>query len=272
MTVVAEQEIRTSKGAKCVVRSSGPEGGTPLVWFHGATGWLDDPRFLDALGEAGFNVAAPELPGFGVSTGEDLLEDMLDFTLHGWDVVDALGLDRPIIGGHSMGGMMAAEMAAICPRRPAGLVLAAPNGLWDDALQIPDIFSLLPYQFSELLFADTRVGDAMLTGGVDFHDREALTEFFIGNSRRLGTAGKILFPLPERQLAKRLYRVTAPTLLAWGELDRYLLPEYAGRWEEGLTRAKSVSRAILSDVGHMTPHEAPTQLAAAVNSWSRVVH
>jgi pimeloyl-ACP methyl ester carboxylesterase len=269
MTLGIEREIRTAKGARCVVRSSGPEDGIPLVWFHGATGWLDDPRFLDALGEAGFKVAAPEMPGFGASSGEDLLEDMLDFTLHGWDVVEALGLDRPIIGGHSMGGMIAAEMAAICPQKPVGLVLAAPNGLWDDELPIPDIFTLLPHQFSELLFADTTAGAALLTGGVDFHDMEALTEFFIGNSRRLGTAGKILFPLPERQLAKRLYRVTAPTLLVWGELDRYLLPEYADRWEAGLTATKSLTRVILSDVGHMTPHEAPAQLAAAVNTWSR---
>ena len=53
-------------------------------------------------------VFAPELPGYGESTGEELLEDMLDFTLHGWDVVDALGIDRPgarrpLDGGHDRG-------------------------------------------------------------------------------------------------------------------------------------------------------------------------
>jgi pimeloyl-ACP methyl ester carboxylesterase len=41
---------------------------------------------------------------------------MLDITVHTFDVIDALGLDRPILVGHSMGGMIAAEMAAIAPR------------------------------------------------------------------------------------------------------------------------------------------------------------
>ena len=41
------------------------------------------------------------------------IRDMLDFTLHTWDVVGALGLKDPILVGHSMGGMIAAEMAAI---------------------------------------------------------------------------------------------------------------------------------------------------------------
>jgi pimeloyl-ACP methyl ester carboxylesterase len=263
----SDQEVRTPRGATCVLRTSGPPDGTPVVWLHGATGWLDDSRFIDALGDAGFRVLAPELPGFGASRGEELLEDMLDFTLHGWDVVDALGLDRPIVAGHSMGGMMAAEMAAICPDRIAGLVLAAPNGLWDDALPVPDLFSLLPFQFADLLFADAQAGAGLLTGGVDFDDKEGLAEFFIGNARRLGTAGKILFPLPERQLAKRLYRVTAPTLLVWGESDRYVVPAYAEHWAAALHRAASVSRVTLGDVGHMTPHEAPDQLAAAIASW-----
>ena len=36
---------------------------------------------------------------------------MLDFTLHGWDVVVALGLSRPHLVGHSMGGMIVQMMA-----------------------------------------------------------------------------------------------------------------------------------------------------------------
>jgi pimeloyl-ACP methyl ester carboxylesterase len=105
--------VRTARGATCAVRAAGPPDGPALVWLHGATGLLDDDRCFDALGRAGYRVLAPELPGYGSSTGEELLEDMLDFTLHGWDVVDALELDHPILAGHSMGGMIVAEMAAL---------------------------------------------------------------------------------------------------------------------------------------------------------------
>ena len=56
----------------------------------------------------------------------------------------------------------------------------------------------------------------MLTAGLDFSDADALKLFLVGNARRLGTAGKILFPIPNRRLSKRLYRVTTPTVLVWG--------------------------------------------------------
>jgi pimeloyl-ACP methyl ester carboxylesterase len=61
-----------------------------------------------------FHVYAPEWPGYGADAGEEKLDDMLDFALHGWDVIDALGLERrPSLIGHSMGGMIAAEMACV---------------------------------------------------------------------------------------------------------------------------------------------------------------
>jgi pimeloyl-ACP methyl ester carboxylesterase len=266
-TAATDTLIATARGTAFRLRTAGPADGPPLVWLHGAVGLLADDRCFEALGQAGYRVLAPELPGYGISTGEELLEDMLDFTLHGWDVVDALGVDRPILAGHSMGGMIAAEMAALCPQRTAALVLMAPNGLWDDANPVPDLFSLLPYEFPQVLFADADAGAALMTGGVDFTDPAALTEFLIGNSRRLGTAGKLLFPLPERRLAKRLYRVTAPTLLVWGDADRYQVPAYAPAWAAALTGAASVTVETLAGVGHMTPYEAPADRAATVAGW-----
>ena len=139
--------IETKRGARCRVLESG--SGHPLVFFHSAGGLLAENPFLDELAGR-YHVFAPELPGYGESTGEDLLEDMLDFTLHGWDVVDILGLRRPHLVGHSMGGMIAAEMAAIAPHDAGKLVLVSAAGLWMDEHPIPDLFSLLPHQFAEL--------------------------------------------------------------------------------------------------------------------------
>ena len=82
---------------------------------------------------------------------------MLDFTLHTLDVVEALGLKNPILVGHSMGGMIAAEMAAIAPTSRQ-LCLLAPAGLWLDDHPIVDMFSTLPFEMPELLFHDARGG------------------------------------------------------------------------------------------------------------------
>src|SRR5271156_1084286 len=113
--------------------------GPPLVFLHGAGGLAEDSPFLPALADR-WRVFAPLLPGYGDSEGAESLRDMLTVTLHSFDVLDALALDRPILVGHSMGGMIAAEMAAIAPRQVERLGLIAPAGLWLDEAPVPDLF------------------------------------------------------------------------------------------------------------------------------------
>jgi len=253
--------IVTRKGIQSELREAGD--GAPLVYLHGAGGLLAQEPLLDRLAER-YHVYAPIWPGYGEEATEDLIEDMLDFTLHGWDVVDALGLQRPHLIGHSMGGMIAAEMAVLNPRGVDRLVLIDAAGLWLDEHPIPDIFSMLPFKLGGLLFHDPKQGEAILTGGVDFSDSQALTDFMVGNARRLGTAGKILFPIPNRRLSKRLYRLTNPTLVVWGEDDRLIDPVYADRWLELVPQA---TKALIPEAGHMAPYEQPDGVAAAIVSF-----
>jgi pimeloyl-ACP methyl ester carboxylesterase len=253
--------IDTARGTRCRVFETGR--GAPLVFLHGAGGLGTDFTPLEHLGQH-FHVFAPEFPGFGESTGEELLDDMLDFALHGWDVVDALGLEGPSLIGHSMGGMTAAEMACIAPNDVDRLVLTSAAGLWLDQHPIPDLFAMLPFELPPLLFHDPEIGAAALTGGTDFSDMDALQDFFIGNARRLGTAGKILFPVPNRRVAKRLYRLKADTLVVWGESDRFIPRVYADRWIELLPKAELV---VIPEAGHMVPYEQPARFTDAVVSF-----
>lgn len=253
--------IETARGASCRVLSGGK--GEAVVFLHGVGGLRDDEPMLEQLAQH-YRVLAPELPGFGESTGEELLEDMLDFTLHGWDVVDALGIDHPHLVAHSMGGMIAAEMASVAPERPHKLALLAPAGIWIDEHPIPDLFATLPHDLPALLFSDPEAGAAALTGGVDFHDDKALVEFFVGNARRLGTAGKLLFPIPNRRLSKRLYRLRAETLLLWGDDDRLIPPLYADRWVELIPHA---AMATIAEAGHLAPDEQPAAVAEAITRF-----
>ena len=255
--------VDTARGAHCRILTGGPDGGEPVVFLHGAGGLQEREEVLERLAER-FRVHAPELPGYGESTGEALLDDMLDFTLHGWDVCDALGLDRPLLVGHSMGGMMAAEMACLCPERPAKLVLLAPAGLWLDEHPVPDLFATLPHHLPELMFHDPAAGAALLTGGVDFSDMDALVEFFIGNAKRLGMAGKILFPIPNRRLSKRLYRLRTETLLVWGESDRMFPAPYWERWQELVPHAETTT---VAEAGHLLHLEQPDAVASALEKF-----
>ena len=252
------QTIETRKGARCRVLEAG--SGMPVVFLHGAGGLLADNPFLDGLA-ARYHVFAPELPGYGESTGEELLEDMLDFTLHGWDVVGALGLTRPHLVGHSMGGMIAAEMAAIAPHDLGRLVLAGAAGVWLEERPIPDIFAMLPHELADVLFVDPARGAALLTGGADLSDMEALKDFYIVTQRRLAMAGKILFPIPNRRLSKRLYRLAAETLVLWGAADRLIPPEYAAQWKALIPNARVQT---IEGAGHMLPWERPDAFVDAV--------
>jgi pimeloyl-ACP methyl ester carboxylesterase len=253
--------VTTRRGCKVRVLEAG--SGKPLVFLHGAGGLFPENPFLDALARK-YHVFAPELPGYGDSTGEDLLEDMLDFTLHGWDVVTTLGLERPHLVGHSMGGMIAAEMAAVAPNDVAKLVLVAPAGLWIPEQPIPDLYTLLPHEYPRYLFHDPAAGLALLTGGLDFTNMEALAEFYIANSRRMAMAGKILFPIPNRRLSKRIYRVTAETLLVWGASDTLIVPAYAEHWQQSIRGARLVQ---ISEAGHMVPYEQPEVFVSAVSGF-----
>jgi pimeloyl-ACP methyl ester carboxylesterase len=255
---MSERSIETRRGIKCRVREAGR--GEPLLFLHGAGGLLPQEPLLDALAER-FHVFAPVWPGFGSEGGEEALEDMLDFALHGWDVAEALGLERPLVVGHSMGGMIAAEMAALNNSGVEKLALLAPAGVWLDAHPIPDMFAMTPFELPGYLFADPKAGEKLLTAGLDLSNNEALKAFMVGNARRLGTAGKILFPIPNRRFSKRAYRVSARTLICWGNQDRLIPPVYAEAWQRLIAGAQIVR---VEGAGHMLTLEQPRAVADAV--------
>lgn len=234
--------------------------GTPLVFLHGAGGLMPDDRFFQALA-AQFHVHAPLLPGYGGSEGEDELKDMLDTTLHTGDVIDALGLTGAALVGHSMGGMIAAELAALAPNDVSRLALIAPAGLWLDDHPVEDLFAKLPFELPELLFHDVALGESLLTAGLDLEDPAFLSEFLIGNARRLGMAGKLLFPIPDRGLSRRLHRIKARTLILWGASDRLISPVYGDAFAAAIPNSEL---EIVAEAGHLVTLEKPGRVVDAI--------
>jgi pimeloyl-ACP methyl ester carboxylesterase len=258
-----ERIVETRKGIRVPVREAG--SGPDLIYLHGIAGLLAPEPLLDQLAER-FHVHAPLWPGYSEEEGEDRLEDMLDFTLHGFDVIEALELDRPHLVGHSFGGMIAAEMASLNSAAIDRLVLLAPYGLWQDDAPIADVFAATPFHLPKMLFGDAEQGQKTLTAGLDFSHDEALTNFMVSNARRLGTAGKILFPIPNRRVSKRLYRVAAATLIVWGSADRLIPPAYAGHWQALLPHAQCEE---IAGAAHMLQAEQPAAVAEAIAKFLR---
>lgn len=254
-------ELKTVKTPHVPVRYYEAGAGQPLVFLHGAGGLNLDMVFLDELAKR-FHVYAPLVPGYGDSEECAELRDMLDFTLHTWDVVSALGLQDPILAGFSMGGMIASEMAAIAPNDVSRLVLIASAGLWLDQFPVPDFFAMLPYELPAILFHDVEAGAKAMTAGTNPEDPEFLQGFLVQNARQLGTASRILFPIPERGLGARLYRIKARTHIIWGDCDKLLAPEYAWEFQRRIPHSQLT---MIPNAAHLVPFEKPAEVIEAIS-------
>ena len=66
--------------------------------------------------------------------------------------------------------------------------------------------------------------------------------------RCLASAGKFLWPIPDKGLKKRLHRVKMPTLVVWGASDGLIPTAYAGAFQAAIPSSRV---AILNGAGHL---------------------
>lgn len=233
--------------------------GSPLLYLHGAFGYLGWPEFLDRLAER-FTVYAPLHPGFGESGDADEFDDLLDLTLFHLDLLDELGLARPHLVGHFFGAMMAAELAAIAGHRVDRLVLAAPMGIWLEDHPGIDYFATAPDKLRSILLADPESGPAK-TWLPDPEDDEQRHLQRIERTRSLATIAKFMWPIPDKGLAKRLRRIDRETLVLTAEQDQLVAPAYG---EAFAGQIKTSHVAELAGAGHLFQLERPEEFAKLV--------
>jgi len=252
------EEIVEVRGGLLKIRMLSAGEGDPVLYLHGAGGLFWDP-LMDALA-ANHHVVAPEHPGAGVSQGLEHVEDLWDLVLYYNELLDQLGFERVTVVGHSFGGMVAAEIAATNPERVERLVLVSPLGLWRDDHPVPD-FSGVPYHaLPGLLLADPEGPLAALLPRPDPNDPEALLQ----GAMTVAAILQFIWPLPDKGLSKRLYRVKAPTLVVWGKQDRLVDPSYGDSFTAAITGARL---ELIDGAGHLPQIEQPALLASAVTGF-----
>ena len=74
----------------------------------------------------------------------------------------------------------------------------------------------------------------------------------------------VVWPIPDKGLKKRLHRVTAPTLILWGEQDGLVPPVYASEFENAITDARV---ELIAGAGHLPQMEQFEQTASAVRGF-----
>jgi pimeloyl-ACP methyl ester carboxylesterase len=131
-TGVSVRMIDLPTGVRVRVAERGPDRGMPVVMLHGWGASLYTFRHaFESLPARGIRVIAPDLRGFGLSTrpAQTSAYSMDSYIADLESLIEALELDRPALGGHSMGGGIALRYALRWPQRVRALALFAPTGL-----------------------------------------------------------------------------------------------------------------------------------------------
>ncbi len=237
--------------------------GPAFVYLHSTLGesvrWLP---FHDAWAKR-FAVYAPLHPGFGTSGGFDEIRDIEDMAFHYVELFDALGIERAVIGGVSLGGWIAAEFAARWPERVEKLWISGAPGLWVDEQPLPDLFRYLqqPAKLREYLFHDPKGPMATMIIPDEPDDERRMFGY-----QAMTVLARMVWERPySPKLPRRLHRVKCPVLLLWAEHDRLVPPAYGREYAKYLPQAKWET---IADSGHLAMFEKENEFVAAVERFA----
>ena len=247
----------TVAGVSCRVWEQG--AGPPVTFLPGIGGLPRWSSFLDALAQ-GRQVVAPSVPGFTGSAALPELDDQLDWLLATHDLLHACGGSGGDLVAVSVGAALAADVAAVWSDAVRRLVLVSPLGLFDPADPSADIFAQPAGGLGALLCRDpTRFDDHVaLPDGAD------RVEWTVQQVRAQEAAARLLWPVGDTRLARRLHRVSQPVLLVFGQEDRVLPASYRQRFQHALPHARL---AVVEGAGHLVDLDAPQTLAGLVEEF-----
>jgi pimeloyl-ACP methyl ester carboxylesterase len=210
-----------------------------------------------------YDVVAPDLPGFGDAaglTGCVSIAGMADSVL---TLLDALGIEGFILLGHSMGGMIAQEIAAKAGPRVAKLVLygTGPLGL------MPDRFE--PIKLSrERLCADGVEKTIERIGATWFRKGDAAPGYPL--VRQIGALANpqaaliALDAMAEWDGRPKLKSLEMPTLVVWGHDDRsYRWPQVEALWKT----LPNATLSVIPGASHAAHLEKPKLFHAIVEDF-----
>lgn len=235
-------------------KGSGPKLGF-LAGYGGLPRWVP---FLDELAKSR-TVIVPSLPGFpGGDRGHSVLDTHLDWLLAVRDLLAKAELAGADLVGSSVGGSLAAEMAALWPDTVRRLALIAPFGLFDDAEPPTDPWAQRGDAVPGLMCADPEIWKALKA----VPEGANSIEWPIEQTRANEAAARILWPLGNTKLEKRLHLIKAPTLLIWGEQDGVMPKSYADRFAKGIVGRTEIK--AIAGAGHLAELDKPQAVATAI--------
>jgi pimeloyl-ACP methyl ester carboxylesterase len=257
---VTSQDVVRVDGLDVHYKDTGPKDAPVVLLLHGFGSSLQTWDVWAAQLEKNYRVIRLDLPGFGL-TGPSPLHDYSErgdlATLTHF--VDQLGVASYSIIGHSMGGKMAWSLAAADAKRVNALVLIAPDGfpeakdIGTKPYAVPGIMGMMKFCLPKYLVRKS-IEPA-------FFDPNALSDSLVDRYYDMLRAPGVRAAILERanqttytDPVPRLMKITAPTLLIWGEKDRMIPSSNAQSYAKVLPSSKTV---LLPNLGHLVQEEQP---------------
>ena len=246
-------------GAQIEVERIG--GGPPLILLQSAEAYEAGLGLVDRL--AGTReVFLPWAPGYGGSPLPETVRTIDDIAYIYLDLIEHYDLDGAVLIGCSLGGWIAAEMATKTCERLSSLVLVDPlgakfGGAYDR--DIEDIYFLPFDRVKAIKFADP--GRDPLVDMTGLSEDQAMEV-----ARHRETTARLCWEpyFHNPALKSRLHRIAAPTLVLWGEEDRFVSPEYGRAYAGRIPDSRFVS---IAGAGHYPHIEQPDAFMDAVTAF-----
>jgi pimeloyl-ACP methyl ester carboxylesterase len=258
------------------------DAGTGFVLLHGfGSQTLTWRHLMPALAGAG-PVLAFDRPAFGLTerpmpgdwprgANPYTAASQVGLTIA---LMDAYGMDRAVLVGHSAGGSLALEVALAHPERVVGLVLVSPAVVrgggapaWSrPLLQTPQMSRVGPLAMRQL---GGQPGEDFLRAA--YADPSRLDPVDVAAYRlalRVNDWDRALWELTkasrEPQLLGHLGRVDVPVLVLSGAEDTIVPFEQS---EQVAARLPRATLALVPDCGHVAHEECPGPTIDAVTTW-----
>jgi pimeloyl-ACP methyl ester carboxylesterase len=266
------RQVELATGMRLRVLECGDERAPYVaVCVHGWACSVYSYRFLmPLLAERGMRVVAMDLPGHGLSDKPSDIEVYSLDALAGvvLDTLDALGVERALVVGHSMGGTICARVAVLAPARVQGLVLLAPAGFGSEwaarlgaALTPRVVAPALPHLLSRGL-----VGAVLhFSYGRLYRPTPRDVDEYWAPSQFPGFARAIWDLLHHFEWTagadQGFDTVSAPAVVMNGDMDHYVMRRWARCYADAMRHATFTQ---IPGCGHVIPEEAPLMVRDAV--------
>lgn len=253
------EELIDVAGTRLQIRKGG--SGAPVLVLHGAGGHPGWQRYHRELSQR-FTVYAPSHPGYDQSTRPGWINTMNDMAHFYRQAIEELGLVPVHLMGFSMGGWLAAEIAAMCPPYLKSLVLVDAAGIKPEVGDIAEILMVSQDVVKKLRFYDpTQVPDYEALVNRQLTPEEETVQW---RNREMTSrlCWKPYFHNPA--LPAYLRGVKTPTLIVWGKQDAIVPLNCGELYHRALTNS---TFHVIERCGHSPALEKPQEFLNTVTEF-----